>query len=246
MFYHIFSSNPCRFLSPDGRSYMFDQRANGYSRGEGIATLVVKTLSEALKSNDPIHAIVRNTGMNQDGRTPGITMPSEDAQRALIQATYQDARLDPSETDFFEAHGTGTQAGDRVEAAALSSALGTSSRPLHKPLYVGSIKTILGHTEACSGAAGVLHAVMALSHKAIVPNCNFEFPSDQIDFDAWRIKVGDLCNGTINGADLCRFLQNSKPGPATTHVGLRSTALATVVRTSTSFWKKLQTSSATW
>ena len=225
---------------------MFDQRANGYSRGEGIATLVVKPLSEALQANDPIHAIVRNTGMNQDGRTPGITMPSEYAQRALIQATYKEARLDPSETDFFEAHGTGTQAGDRVEAAALSSALGTASRPLHKQLRVGSIKTLLGHTEACSGAAGVMHAVMALSHKAIVPNCNFEFPSNQIDFDSWNIKVGDLCNRLIIDTYLNRSLQSLKTGLPTTHVGLRLTALGTVARTSMSFWKRLQTNRVTW
>lgn len=225
---------------------MFDQRANGYSRGEGIATLVIKPLSEALQANDPIHAIVRNTGMNQDGRTPGITMPSEYAQRALIQATYKEAGLDPSETDFFEAHGTGTQAGDRVEAAALSSALGTMSRPSHKKICVGSIKTLLGHTEACSGAAGVMHAVMALSHKAIVPNCNFEFPSDQIDFDAWKIKVSELCSRVTHDADLHRFLQSLKTGLPTTHVGLRSTVLATVVQTSMSFWKKLQTDRATW
>ena len=220
---------------------MFDQRANGYSRGEGIATLVVKPLSEALQANDPVHAIIRNTGMNQDGRTPGITMPSEDAQRALIQATYKEARLDPSETDFFEAHGTGTQAGDRVEAAALSSALGTVSRPLHKPICVGSIKTLIGHTEACSGAAGLIHAVMALSHKAIVPNCDFEFPSDQIDFHSWKIKVSDLGTMVISDADLYRFPQSLETGLPITHVGLRSTALAMVAQTSMSFWKKLQT-----
>ncbi len=170
---------------------MFDQRANGYARGEGIGTLVVKPLSEARQANDPIHAIIRNTRTNQDGRTPGITMPSKDAQQSLIQATYHEARLDPSETDFFEAHGTGTQAGDRVEAEALSSALDTASRSLQKPLHVGSIKTLVGHTEATSGVAGVMHAVMALKKKAILPNCNFEVPSDQIKFDDWKIKVGE-------------------------------------------------------
>ena len=172
---------------------MFDQRANGYSRGEGLGTLVVKPLSEALEANDPIHAVIRNTRTNQDGRTPGITMPSQDAQRALIQATYHQARIDPSETDFFEAHGTGTQAGDRIEAEALSTALSTASRSFQKPLHVGSIKTLLGHTEGCSGIAGMMHAVMALRGKAILPNCNFEIPSEKIKFDAWRIKVGHPC-----------------------------------------------------
>lgn len=171
---------------------MFDQRANGYSRGEGVATLIIKPLSEALSANDPIHAVVRHVRTNQDGRTPGITMPSQDAQRSLIQSTYQEANLDPAETDFFEAHGTGTQAGDRVEAEALSSALCTASRPLHKPMFVGSVKTLIGHTEGCSGVAGVMHAVMALKSKVILPNSNFETPSDQIKFEEWRIKVFQL------------------------------------------------------
>lgn len=168
---------------------MFDQRANGYSRGEGIGTLVIKPLWAALQANDPIHAVIRNTRTNQDGRTPGITMPSLDGQRSLIQAAYREARLDPSETDFFEAHGTGTQAGDRVEAEALSSALGTASRPSQNPLHVGSVKTLIGHTEGASGVAGIMHAVMALKNKAVLPNCNFETPSDQIRFEAWRLKV---------------------------------------------------------
>ena len=168
---------------------MFDQRANGYSRGEGVGTLVIKPLAEALSARDPIHAVIRNSRTNQDGRTPGITMPSADAQRSLIQATYQEAKIDPSETDFFEAHGTGTQAGDRMEAEAMSSALSTASRSSQRPLHVGSVKTILGHTEGCSGIAGVMHAVISLSNKVILPNCNFEIPSEQINFDKWKIKV---------------------------------------------------------
>ena len=220
---------------------MFDQRANGYSRGEGIGTLVVKPLLEALRANDPIHAVIRNTRTNQDGRTPGITMPSQDAQRSLIQATYQEARLDPSGTDFFEAHGTGTQAGDRVEAEALSSALETSTRNPQTPLNVGSIKTMLGHTEGCSGIAGIMHAVMALKNQAILPNCNFELPSDQINFDAWRIKASELLRYWTGNSDLIRFPRSSKPGPHTIRVGPRSTALATVARTFTSFLKKHQT-----
>lgn len=172
---------------------MFDQRANGYARGEGIGTLVVKPLSEALHANDPVHAIIRNIRTNQDGRTPGITMPSQDAQRSLIQSTYQEIELDPTETDFFEAHGIGTQAGDQVEAEALSSALDTASRPLQKPLFVGSVKTLVGHTEGCSGVAGVMHAVMGLKSKVILPNSNFETPRDQIKFEEWKIKVRGLC-----------------------------------------------------
>ena len=86
---------------------MFDKRANGYARGEGIGTLVLKPLRDALLDNDPIHAIIRNTGLNQDGKTSVITQPSKDAQRELIERVYSEAGINPGETDFFEAHGTG-------------------------------------------------------------------------------------------------------------------------------------------
>lgn len=94
------------FLSPDSKCYSFDSRANGYSRGEGIGVVVLKALAPAIK-NDTIRAVIRNTGTNQDGRTPGITQPSSEAQEALIRETYQKAGLDMSTTDYFEAHGTG-------------------------------------------------------------------------------------------------------------------------------------------
>lgn len=168
---------------------MFDKRANGYARGEGIATLVLKPLEDAIRDNDPVHAVIRNIRTNQDGWTPGITMPNQDAQRALIEETYKEAGLDPGQTCFFEAHGTGTQAGDRVEAEALATALRTPSRSPNNPLYVGSIKTLMGHCEGASGVAGILHATMALKNKTILPNCNFDFPSEQIKFDEWRLKV---------------------------------------------------------
>ncbi|KAL8839294.1 MAG: hypothetical protein Q9170_001811 [Blastenia crenularia] len=177
------------FLSPDGKSYMFDQRANGYARGEGVGTLILKPLSDALSCNDPIHAVIRNTGINQDGRTPGITLPSMFAQRDLIRKTYQEAGLSVSDTDFFEAHGTGTQAGDQTEAEALSKALDTSARAANRPLYVGSVKTLLGHCEGASGVAGVIHSVLALKAQCFLPNCHFQIPSDKINFQDWKIKV---------------------------------------------------------
>ena len=94
------------FLSPDGISYSFDERANGYSRGEGFGVVVVKLLSSALRDGDTIRAIIRSTGSNQDGRTPGITQPSAEAQAALVRDTYHSAGLSLRLTRFFEAHGT--------------------------------------------------------------------------------------------------------------------------------------------
>lgn len=98
-------------LSPDGISHSFDARANGYARGEAISTVVLKRLSDALADGDTIRAIVRGTGVNQDGHTPGITMPSREAQAALIRSTYEAAGLSFDQTSYFEAHGTGTSLG---------------------------------------------------------------------------------------------------------------------------------------
>lgn len=171
---------------------MFDQRANGYSRGEGIVTLVLKPLKDALHDGDAIHAVIRNTASNQDGKTSGITVPNQKAQESLILSAYAQAGIDPGETDFFEAHGTGTQAGDVIEAGAISTAFSSSARPSSRPLYVGSIKTLLGHCEGASGVAGVLHTILSLKHGYILPNCNFETPNEKIPLEDWNLKVGSI------------------------------------------------------
>ncbi|KAH9832144.1 Polyketide synthase pksF [Teratosphaeria destructans] len=174
----IIESN-VKMLSPDGRSRMWDKDANGYARGDGVAALVVKPLSAALEDNDHIEGIIRETGVNQDGSTAGLTMPSASSQRDLIRKTFAKAGLDASNPDdqpqYFEAHGTGTPAGDPVEAEAISSAFfgpettQTVSSTMRK-LYVGSIKTVLGHTEGTAGVAGVLKAMLAVQHSRIPPN----------------------------------------------------------------------------
>lgn len=95
------------FLSPDGKCHSFDASANGYARGEGFGVVVLKPLKDALNDNDTIRAVIRGSGLNQDGKTPGITMPSRDAQSDLISQTYRTAGLDFDRTTYFEAHGTG-------------------------------------------------------------------------------------------------------------------------------------------
>ena len=95
------------FLSPDGRSYCFDSRANGYGKGEGVSVVILKRLSDATRDKDCIRAVIRNTSVNQDGRTPGITQPNKLAQTANMLRAYREAGLDPNETLYFEAHGTG-------------------------------------------------------------------------------------------------------------------------------------------
>ncbi|KAJ6020506.1 hypothetical protein N7540_006010, partial [Penicillium herquei] len=169
-----------KMLSPTGRSRMWDKDADGYARGDGIAVAILKTLSAALADGDHIECIIRETGINQDGRTKGITMPNPIAQADLIRKTYARAGLDLSnECDrpqYFEAHGTGTPAGDPVEAEAISNAFfGNHAKYYRKaseeaPLYVGSIKTVIGHTEGTAGLAAVLKASLALQHGIIPPN----------------------------------------------------------------------------
>lgn len=124
------------FLSPDSLCYSFDQRANGYSRGEGIAVIVLKRLSDAIRDGNTIRAVIRATGCNEDGRTAsGITQPSGSAQERLIRDTYRKAALSMAHTRYFEAHGTGTPVGDPIEAMAVGRAF-EDFRSTSDPLYV--------------------------------------------------------------------------------------------------------------
>lgn len=178
----------CRVCGPDGKCYAFDQRAQGYGRGEGVAALVIKRLSDAVRDGDPIRAVIRETGANQDGRTPTITSPDAEAQRRLIQQCYTRARLDPLETALVEAHGTGTPIGDPLEAKAIGETLGRH-RPATKPLYMASVKTNLGHTEAASGLASIIKTAMSLEHRKIAPNLNYRTANPDIDMENLHLEV---------------------------------------------------------
>ncbi|KAH9228729.1 hypothetical protein K456DRAFT_1846055 [Colletotrichum gloeosporioides 23] len=179
-----------QMLSPAGRSRMWDAEADGYARGEGIAAVVLKTLSQALADGDDIECIIRETGINQDGKTPGITMPSSKAQASLIRSTYARAGLDLSKASdrpqFFEAHGTGTPAGDPIEAAAISDAffgddVKSKSTSTHDTLFVGSIKTVIGHTEGTAGLAAIIKASQALQSGTLPPNRLFNRLNPKIE-----------------------------------------------------------------
>lgn len=167
-----------RMLSPTGRSRMWDKDADGYARGEGIAAVVLKSLSAALEDGDHIECIIRATGVNQDGRTAGLTMPSGTAQATLIRDTYARAGLDPNNPQdrpqFFHAHGTGTPAGDPQEAEGISRAFFSAETTADKgKLYVGSLKTIIGHTEGTAGLASLIGTSLAVQHGIVPPNMHF-------------------------------------------------------------------------
>lgn len=175
-------------LSPDGQCYSFDHRGNGYSRGEGFAVLVLKRVSDAIRDNDTIRGIIRSSGCNQDGFTPSITLPNPISQEALIRQTYKKAGLSMEPTRFFEAHGTGTSVGDPNEAKALGSSF-RQVRTTQDPLWVGALKSNLGHLEGASGIAGVIKALLVLEKAVIPPNTNFEKVNPKIDTDFLKIKV---------------------------------------------------------
>ncbi|MFB7915594.1 amino acid adenylation domain-containing protein [Streptomyces sp. NPDC056061] len=176
------------FLSPDGRSRTFDAGANGYVRAEGVGMVALKRLDDALRDGDPIHAVISATGVNQDGRTNGITVPSADAQVALIQRVCAEAGITPGCLQYVEAHGTSTPVGDPIEANALSRALSVGRRP-GAACYVGSVKTNIGHTESAAGVAGLIKTVLCLKHRRIPPHINLERINAAIDAESAPYRI---------------------------------------------------------
>lgn len=169
-----------KMLSPNGRSFWCDDRANGYARGEGIAAIVLKTLSAAIADGDDIECVIAETGLNQDGRTQGLTVPSAVAQATLIETTYRKAGLDVTKLSdrpqYFEAHGAGTPTGDPIEVKAIHDAFfaNVEVSNIKDHLYCGSVKTIIGHTEGTAGLAGLIKTALALRYGIIPPNLLFE------------------------------------------------------------------------
>ncbi|ORX96602.1 hypothetical protein BCR34DRAFT_497625 [Clohesyomyces aquaticus] len=174
------------FLSPDGICHSFDHRANGYARGEGVGGICLKTVKRALADGDTIRAVIRGSGLNQDGKTPGITMPSPEAQADLIRSTYASAGLSLDKTAYFEAHGTGTAIGDPYELSALGATLG-KARSSENPIFVGSVKTNIGHLEGCAGLAGLIKTVLILENGKIPPLAGFEQANPRLKLDEWNV-----------------------------------------------------------
>ncbi|GAP85075.1 putative Acetyl- synthetase-like protein [Rosellinia necatrix] len=177
-----------QMLSAEGKSRMWDAKANGYARGDGVAAVVLKMRCVAEADGDPIECVIRETAVNQDGKTSGPTMPSATAQTHLIQQCYDRAGLsllEPSNyPQFFEAHGTGTAVGDPIEAEAIHSAFfpeGLLPNGTPDTLFVGSIKTVIGHTESTAGLAGLLKASLLLQHATIPPNLHFSQLNPRIE-----------------------------------------------------------------
>ncbi|KAI3393179.1 hypothetical protein diail_4635 [Diaporthe ilicicola] len=202
------SESDLHMLSPTGHCRMWDAMADGYARGEGVVAVFIKTLSQALADGDDIQAIIRHTGVNSDGKTQGITMPNPTAQAALIRKAYGMSGLDPQDPDhrpqYFEAHGTsrtGTSTGDPREARAIAEAFfgdtqNVFPKPTERPqkLLVGSVKTIIGHTEGAAGLAGILKVVLAMKYNSVPRNLHHNSlnPSVRPYYESLQIPIQTL------------------------------------------------------
>lgn len=160
-------------LSPDGSCKSFDAAADGYGRGEAVCCIYLKRLEHAVRDRNAIRAVIRASGSNSGGRTPGgLTNPNPAAHEWLIRRTYESAGLDCSDTAMVECHGTGTVAGDPLEASAMASCFG------EKGVYLGSIKPNLGHSEGVAALCSIIKAVVSLERRVIIPNIKFTNPND--------------------------------------------------------------------
>ena len=175
-------------LSPDGLCKTFDAAADGYGRGEGCGIVVLKRLSDAVRDHDRVLAVIRGSAVNQDGRSQGLTAPNGPAQQAVISAALADGRLRPEDVDYVEAHGTGTPLGDPIEVQALGAVYGGRHRK-GAPLWIGSVKTNIGHLELASGVAGLIKLIFALQHGTIPPHLNLRTVNPLIDLEKAGIAI---------------------------------------------------------
>ncbi len=175
-------------LAPDGRCKTFDEKADGYARGEGCGIVVLRRLSDALANEERIIGVIQGTASNQDGRSGGLTVPNGRAQEAVIRAALADAGIAARDIDYIEAHGTGTSLGDPIEVRAVSAALG-AGRQMEDAVAIGSVKTNIGHLESAAGIAGLIKVLLSLQNERIPPHLHFHKPNGHIDWENHPVTV---------------------------------------------------------
>ncbi|MEO8804872.1 MAG: beta-ketoacyl synthase N-terminal-like domain-containing protein, partial [Burkholderiaceae bacterium] len=175
-----------RMLAPDGRCKTFDASADGFARGEGCGVVVLKRLSDAQADGDRVLAVIRGSAVNQDGPSSGLTAPNGPAQEAVIREALARSGVAPREVGFIEAHGTGTQLGDPLEVQALGAVFGGERE---RPLWLGSVKTNIGHLEGAAGITGLIKLVLALQHREIPAHLHFHTPSPHIPWADFALRV---------------------------------------------------------
>lgn len=175
-------------MASDGRCKTFDEKADGYVRGEGCGIIVLKRLSDAIDNGDRILAVIKGTAINQDGPSSGLTAPHGPAQREVITAALKNAGAKPADIGYVETHGTGTALGDPIEVQAIDAVLGAGRSPA-SPLFIGAVKTNIGHLEAAAGIASLIKTILVLEHQRIPPHLNMRTPNPFIPWDRLKVKV---------------------------------------------------------
>jgi acyl transferase domain-containing protein len=177
-----------RMMSPEGRCKTFDSRADGYVRGEGCGVLILKKLSKAKADGDQVLGVILGSAVNQDGRSTGLTAPNGLAQKELYLEALKRAKIKPHQVSYVEAHGTGTPLGDPIEASSLYDVYG-KGRVGKNPLFLGSVKTNIGHLEAAAGIAGLIKVLAQFKSGQFAPHLHFEKWNPQIQLPASEIQL---------------------------------------------------------
>ena len=174
-------------ISPNGVCRPFDHRSDGFVQSDGVGVVLLKRLEDAIEAGDRVHAVLRGSGCNNDGRGEGPMTPKAEGQIAALKAAYQDAEVSPSTIAYFEAHGTGTSIGDPVEIRALGSIL--LEAEVDEPAFVGSVKGNIGHAMSAAGIAGLIKAIKVLEHRTAPPQPDFERPHPKLEFDRFPLRI---------------------------------------------------------
>jgi acyl transferase domain-containing protein/NADPH:quinone reductase-like Zn-dependent oxidoreductase/acyl carrier protein len=209
------------FLSPGSRCRAFDEQADGYVRGEGAGIVVLKKYSAALANDDRIYALIAATGVNQDGRTKGVTVPNRQSQQDLIAEVCRHADIKPSQISFVEAHGTGTQVGDPVEVAALGNVL-AEGRNGGSKVWLGSVKTNIGHLEAAAGVAGLIKVALSLKKRQVPPNLHFKRSNPKLKLETLCLDVPTSLVNLADQGPLWAAINSFGYGGTNAHAVLRS------------------------
>lgn len=178
-------------LSPTSTCHTFDASADGYGRADAVGAVYIKRLADAIRDGDPIRGVIRSSAVNSNGRVPavGITHPNREGQADVITHAYERSGLDPRLTGYFECHGTGTAVGDPLEVHAVSMAMNKNREPGQDPLWIGAVKTNIGHSEAASGLSALIKAILIVERAIIPPTRGLTKPNPNIKWEEWQVEV---------------------------------------------------------
>ncbi|HBI36193.1 MAG: hypothetical protein A2015_05060 [Spirochaetes bacterium GWF1_31_7] len=210
-----------QMLSEDAKCKSFDSLADGYVRGEGVGIIIIKRRSDAIRDNDNIIAVIKGSAVNQDGKTNGLTAPNGISQENVITQALLNSKISSESIDFIESHGTGTSLGDPIELNAINKIYNSSNRT--NKLYVGALKTKIGHLESAAGIASIIKTALMLHNKKITPNLNFKqlnnlissknnlfFPKETLNWESNKLRRAGVSAFGFGGTNAHVILEEEK------------------------------------